>query len=227
MKIIRLLVFLIIIAGIVFYFAFDGIAKNIFQNKVQESLHTAVSVADFKSDVFAKTINISQVKIKNLANFKNQDLLVIDKFNITISDQTTTDLIVIDSMKLDGIHAVFEQNNTGFNFKKLLDKLEATPANSNTTNTDSKNNGMRLIINNLIISNSTLKIDSKLLQKTIKIPSISSANFGGKNGILVADISKQLVKKILNNLQKALKKQSIDSYKDKIKQNLIKKLMIN
>ncbi len=219
----------IIILALVVTFAFDPMGKKYARQYAQNLLKTPVTISQFSSSFLDQRINIDFIEVQNPPNFNNKDVFSLDHFVLKISDETTSDLIVIDELSFDGMHFVLEQNKANVNLVTLIDNLNK--ANSNATLASSEktqsSGNKRIKINQFNVINTTLKIDTKWLKDTIKVPNINLEKFGGGNGIALNQVGQELMAVVLKNLKGTLEKKGIELGKKEIKETLMRKLGVD
>ncbi len=222
------LIGLIIVLTLIVILVFDPVGKRYAQQYAQNLLKTPVTISQFSSSFLDKRLNIDFIEVQNLPNFNNKEAFSLDHFVLKISDETTSDLIVIDELSFDGMHFVLEQNKTNVNLVTLIDNLGKV-SDSTTLSSSEKTQSIgnkRIKINQFNVINITLKIDTKWLKKTIKMPNINLQKFGGGSGIALSQVGQELMKVVFKDLKGALEKKGIELSKKEIKETLIRKLEI-
>lgn len=223
-KILYKLLGLVLILVLAISFFIDPIGKNYAQEYAQNLLKTPVTISQFDSNLLNSSLNISFIEVQNSPNFKNKNALSLDYFSLRVGD-IDNNLIVIDEIKLDGLKFILEQNAGKVNLTQLLDNLEKQDKNNAPTNTKTQEiQEKRIKIKRFEVNNISLKVDTKRLKSTFKVPNILVHNFGGTLGAKTDEIGKEVVKEILQNLKKALKTQGIEAGKKEIKANLRRKI---
>ncbi|CAC9654271.1 hypothetical protein [uncultured Gammaproteobacteria bacterium] len=224
-KIIYTLLGLIVTVTIVIITLLDPIGKKISQQYATELLKTPVKISQFSSDFLDKSINIDFIEVKNPPNFKNENAFSLDHFSLKVGD-SDNNLIVLDEIFLNGLAFTLEQNDSNVNLTQLIDNLDQAPSqSSDVSSSDNSNaNEKRIKIKHFKVSNISLKVDSEWLRTTLKVPNISISNFGGDSGIRIDKIGKEVTKKIMNNLRKALEEKGIEAGKKEIEASLRRKI---
>ena len=224
-KIIYTLLGLIVVVTIAIITLFDPIGKKISQQYATELLKTPVKISQFNSDFLAKSINIDFIEVKNPPNFKNKNALSLNHFSLKVGD-IDDDLIVIDDLIFDGLEFILEQNDVNVNLSKFIDNLNQVQSESSdvSSRNSSRVNEKRIKIKHFGVSNISLKVDSKWLKTTLKVPNISISNFGGNSGVRISEIGKEVATEILRNLKKALEKKGIEAGKKEIEASLRRKI---
>jgi len=214
---------LVVILLLVATFFIDSIGKDYAQKYVQNLLKAPVKISQFETHFLDKSLNVNFIEVQNPPNFKHKNALSLDYFLLKIG-VIDSHLIVIDEVKLDGLEFTLEQNSIKVNLTQLLDSLEK-PSGHNTANTKVQQiQEQRIKIKHFSVNDISLKVDTRWLKKTFKVPDISVQNFGGNSGIELSQIGKQVAKEILQNLRKTLEKQGIEAGKKEIEASLRRKI---
>ncbi|SGZ77132.1 Phage-related tail protein [Bathymodiolus thermophilus thioautotrophic gill symbiont] len=224
MKILYKILALLAILALAIAFFINPIGKHYTQKYAQTLFKSPVEISQFSLHLFEKSLNIDFIKVQNPFNFKHKDALSLDHFLLKIGP-INSHLIVIDEIKLDGLQFALEQNANQVNLTQLLTNLDKPDNNTltsakPTTQKSQKSQTKRIQIKHLEVRNISLKINTKWLKTTLKVPNISARNFGGSSGIPVDKIGKEVAKEILHNLKNALEKKGIIAGKKEIEANL-------
>lgn len=220
-KILTIIAGLLLIMAIAATYLLDTFGKQYAQGYAQKLLKTPVRIGQINSSFFDKSLNIDFIEVQNLPNFNNKNILSLDHFSARVG-KFDDDLIVVDTLIFDGMSFFLEQNNSSINLTSLLSNLEQKTTSNNSNSIEGSN--QRIKIKRFEVNNISLKIDSKQLKTTIKVPNISANNIGGKSGAKLNDMGKKIAKEVLNSLKRALKKQGIKAGKNKIEQELRRKI---
>ncbi|KAA0443339.1 MAG: hypothetical protein FXV80_04750 [Candidatus Thioglobus sp.] len=220
-KILAIIAVLLLIMAIAATYLLDTFGKQYAQGYAQKLLKTPVRIGQINSSFFDKSLNIDFIEVQNLPNFNNKNILSLDHFSARVG-KFDDDLIVVDTLIFDGMSFFLEQNNSSINLTSLLSNLEQKTTSNNSNSIEGSN--QRIKIKRFEVNNISLKIDSKQLKTTIKVPNISANNIGGKSGAKLNDMGKKIAKEVLNSLKRALKKQGIKAGKNKIEQELRRKI---
>ncbi len=223
-KIIYKLLGLVVVLVVAVVFFIDSIGKDYAQDYAQKLLKTPVSISQFDSHILDKSLNINFIEVQNPPNFKGKNAFSLDYFSLKIGD-ISDNLIVIDEIKFDGLKFTLEQNANKVNLTQLLDNLEKqNKSTSATTSKAQENQEKRIKIKRFKVNNISLKVDTKWLKTTLKVPNISVHNFGGNSGAKIDEIGKQVIKEILHSLKKALEEKGIEAGKKEIEADLRRKI---
>ncbi len=133
-------------------------------------------------------------------------------------------MIVIDKLVFNGLEFILEQNDSNVNLNKFIDNVNQVQSKYSSSSNGVIINEERIIIKHFKVININLKVDTKWLKTTLKVPNISISNFGGNSGVRVDEIGKEIVKEILHNLKKVLEEKGVEMSKKEIKYNLRRKI---
>ncbi len=222
-KVIYILLGLVIVVMIIIA-SFDSLGKKYAQEYARNLLKTPVTISQFDSDFFNKSLNIDFVEVQNPPDFNNKNALSLEHFVLRIGD-ISDDLFVIENLSLSGLEFTLEQKGAKVNLSQLLDNLDTLePTNTDTSDNSSTSTDMRIKIKKFKVSEITLKVVLGQVKTTLNVADISAHNFGGNTGVRADEMGEEIAREILQNLKKALEKQGIEIGKKKIKQTLMRKL---
>jgi lipopolysaccharide export LptBFGC system permease protein LptF len=209
-KIIYALLSLILIITLFVTFWLDPLGKKYAQEYAQKILKTPVHISQFESSLFNKNLKIDFIEVQNPPNFKQKNALYLNHFALTVSAESDHDLIIIEQLAFDGLKFTLEENNQRVNLNVLLNNLKKSAHTENNKDDEKEEDAYRRIkIKKFSVQNISLKINTRWLKTTLKVPNISAHNFGGESGIELNKIGKRITQEILQNLKKMLKKQGI------------------
>ncbi|SMN11967.1 Phage-related tail protein [uncultured Candidatus Thioglobus sp.] len=224
-KIIYKLLVLVVVLLLLAVFFIDSIGKNYAQKYIQNLLKTPVEISQFESSIFDKSLNIDFINVRNPPNFQNKNAFSLNHFFLKIG-AIDDDLIIIDKIELDGLKFTLEQNSNQVNLTQLLNNLKKQDEKDSVSVAakSQESQEKRIKIKQLKVINIHLKLDTKWLKTTLKVPNISAHNFGGESGVGIDEIGEKIVKTILQRLKKTLEKQGIDAGKKEIEASLRRKI---
>ncbi len=220
---IGLMIALVLIVTLIF----DPMGKKYAQQYAQNLLKTPVTISQFSASFLDKRLNIDFIEVQNPPNFNNKNAFSLDHFVLKISDETTSDLIVIDELSFDGMRFVLEQNKANLNLVTLIDNLDKTSGSTTLSEEVQSADNKKIKINQFNVINTTLKIDTKWLKETIKVPNINLQKFGGDSGIAFSQVGQELMKVTFKNLKDALEKEGIELGEKEIKETLMRKFGVD
>ncbi|CAC9436720.1 hypothetical protein BSPLISOX_1090 [uncultured Gammaproteobacteria bacterium] len=223
-KILYIFLTLLAMLALVITFFANPIGKYYAQSYAQKLLKTPVEISQLNLRLLDKSLNVDFIKVQNPPNFKNKNAFSLDHFLLKVG-AIKSNLIVIDAIELDGLQFTLEQNINKVNLTQLLSNVEKQDENNISASAKTQdNNQQRIKIKTLEVRNISLKVNTKWIKTTLKIPNISAHNFGGNSGTPVNEIGKQVAQEILYNLKQALEEQGIEAGKKEIKASLRRKI---
>ena len=229
-KILTYLLLLITIVIATFIIFFDGISKTAIEFYAQQALKTPVSIAEFRSDLSAGKINIDFVEVRNPKHFKNENAFVLNHLSLLKSDESTLDLIVLESLEFDGLLFTLEQSNNQVNLVTLLKNLESKSSTSNQSIVEGKSvktekqTEARVIIKDLSFINTQLKIDTQWFKDVVDVPDVSIRHFGTPNGIPMSRVGAELMKIALRRIQDEVENKGLRLGEKEIKEGIRRQL---
>jgi len=231
-KIFYYLLIFIVISLVAFISFFDTIAKNVAETYAQKSLSTAVSIAEFRSDWDQAQVNIDFIEVANPTNFSNKNAFVLNHLSVSLSDQTQDELVVLEQLEFDGLLFTLEQNDGQVNLVEILKQLNQQPKGVNqkssiersSENESSHEESFRVKINQLKFVNTQLFVDTKWFKETVIVPDVIINNFGGQNGIPLAQVGSEIMKVALTRIQAEVEKKGLRLSEREIKESARRQL---
>ena len=222
----------IVISLVAFISFFDTIAKNVAETYAQKSLSTAVSIAEFRSDWDQAQVNIDFIEVANPTNFSNKNAFVLNHLSVSLSDQTQDELVVLEQLEFDGLLFTLEQNDGQVNLVEILKQLNQQPKGVNqkssiehpSENESSHEESFRVKINQLKFVNTQLFVDTKWFKETVIVPDVIINNFGGQNGIPLAQVGSEIMKVALTRIQAEVEKKGLRLSEREIKESARRQL---
>jgi uncharacterized protein involved in outer membrane biogenesis len=227
----------------------DKIVKNLIINQGNQALGQQVSVGKIDTSILGSSIKISNIEIKNLDGFKNKNIIQIKNINANfVLTSLFKDTIVIKDINIDGATLYYE---LVINNKEVKDNVSSfKPALKNPAGSlakeievskeleaknQSKKKNKDFLINQLTINNTKINASSEFLDitKDITLNKMSFNNVGtNEKSTKFKEVLQMVFANVLLNInneiiQSDLKnkiKQKLKDPKNKIPQDLLKKL---
>ena len=224
-----LFVLVLIIIGAMALF-FDGITKGVIEIYAQEALKTPVIITEFRIDLSAGKINIDFVEVRNPEHFKNKNAFVLNHLSLLKSDESTLDLIVLESLEFDGLLFMLEQSDNQVNLVTLLKNLESKSSAPGQSVVEGKpvkiekQTEARVIIKDLSFINTQLKIDTQWFKDVVDVPDVSIRHFGMPNGIPMSRVGAELMKIALRRIQDEVENKGLRLGEKGIKEGIRRQL---
>mgnify|MGYP003344623747 CR=1 FL=1 len=231
----KIIISLLVIAGLIFLildflsYKVNKIVKDVLINKGKDVLCQQVIVGNIDTSILGSSIKISNIEIRNLEGFKNKNIIQIKNINTDFDLKSVfTNNIIVNNIIIDGASLNYElildkkdmkDNVSAFktcqkpNDKKVEDKTlpKSEP---------SQKNNKTLIVKQLVLNNTSLKVSSEFLDfsKDINLNKMSFNNVGNTES---ANKFKDVLKMIFDNVLLNINNEIIQGdLRDKIKNKL-------
>ena len=231
MKKILYTLFAIILASVIALIVwFDTLAKNALESYAQKSVGSSVTVGEFRSDWEQSQVNIDFIEVANPANFSNKNAFVLNHLSASFAEQTQDDLVTLERLEFDGLLFTLEQNKSQVNLVELLKQLNQHAKNTqpNASAQQTKKQGhassYRVTIKQLNFINTQLFIDTQWFKGTVDVPDLMIRNFGGQNGIPLAQVGAEIMKVVLARIQTEVEKKGLRLNEREIKESINRQL---
>lgn len=234
-KVIISITSLIALTMILFIIFFDTLSKSVAESVASKKFKTQVIIKEIDTDFFNRSATITDIVIANPKGFKKPTAFSLDKIFLKIGEDIgeNNDLLIIKKLNFEGVFLNFSQqklrinlyelyDNLGLKAKKIKREKQQITTEKNTSKT--KKAPLKVIIESIIFSNITVNLNSKYFKKNIKLPNISISDFGKKEqGIPATEVPQKLMKFVLDNMKKELKKQGAVFGKKELQKSFMKK----
>ncbi len=212
---ISILVLTVVIAVGAYYLLgnLDNIVKAAIEKYGSEVTQTSVGVGGVKIGLSDGLGAISNLSVANPKGFSNKHLFKMDNTSVQLSlERTTTELIVIEQILLDGPSIVYELSKNGSNVDAVKKNVEAYTAGGSGSDESS---GPKLIIENLIIKNGEVEVSSDMVKgKTLStpLPAIHLRDIGkDSGGATPGEVAKKVIAVLTNQIGSAASKLDLRS----------------
>ena len=227
----------------------DKIVKNLIIDQGNQALGQQISVGKIDTSILGSSIKISNIEIKNLDGFKNKNIIQIKNINANfVLTSLFKDTIVIKDINIDGATLYYEvlinnkevkdnvssfkpalKNPSGASVKEIEASKELESKNQ------SKKKNKEFLINQLTFNNAKINAFSEFLDinKDINLSKMSFNNVGtSEKSTKFKEVMQMIFANVLLNInneiiQSDLKnkiKEKLKDPKNKIPQDLLKKL---
>ncbi len=206
LKVLRVIVLailiLVVIAVVAVNLFVDRAVKVGIETAATKTLNVGVSVSDVDLSIMAGKLTLKNLLINNPPGYQHEKLLELKKGEIEVDVKSLlSDVVNIKEIKLDGVNVVLEQR--GISGNNLQDVIAAIHSGSK----DDETSGKKLHIDNLEISNVTVKVKmlpvpGKADTVTLKLSPIRMTNLGGDNKLDTATLSGKILLAIANGVAK-------------------------
>ena len=197
MKLIRRIIFavvlLVIVAVVALYLSLDRIIKNTVQSQATSSLNLSTTLGGANLSLFGGKLDLSNLQIASPKGFTSPQMFDVGSTGLAVSyGQLRNDPVHVSAITIANPKLIIEQKNGQFNFKQAMDdmpKSDAAPSNSKP---------LKLIIDDLTLSNPQVVVkglgatDIPVTLPTIELKNVGTGD-GSQNGAAVKDVVAQVI----------------------------------
>lgn len=198
------LVALVIIIGVyVGITQFSNIAKSITERIASNALQTPVSISQMDIDLQNKRIEIGNIQIKTPAGhgFKKENMITIERVFVQ-AESLNASLLKFNEISVSGLDVFFEAHADKTNIGVLKNKLKSTPKETQEPAKTEGGEPIKVIINKLEITQSTLHPSILLSDKIVEsvaLPPIQLRGIGqNSNGVVAGQAIEQVLTALIN-----------------------------
>jgi len=194
--VLAVIVVLVVVAVVLVNLFADRAVKIGIETAATKALNVGVSVDNVKLSIMAGKLALENLVINNPPGYQYDKLLQLQNAKIEVDVRSLlSDTVEIKEIKLDGAEVTLEQR--GITSNNLQDIIKAIPAGPKTE-TGAQPSGKKLHIDNLEISNITVKakllpVPGKVDTVTLKLAPIKMTNLGGDNKLDTAALSSKIL----------------------------------
>jgi hypothetical protein len=188
----------LVIAAVVLVNLFaDRAVKIGIESAATKALNVGVTVDDAKLSIMAGKLTLGNLVINNPPGYQHPKLLELKQAQVEVDIRSLlSDTVKIKDIKLDGAQVVLEQRGVSGN--NIQDIIKAMPSAPKTQEPTQQPSGKKLHIDNLELSNVTVKakllpIPGKVDTVTLKLAPIKMTNLGGDNKLDTAALSSKIL----------------------------------
>lgn len=183
----------------------DDDTLTLVQNIASNVLMTPVLISEFSIDENAGQVSLEGLSIDNPEGYSRKYALELFSINAELDlNATHENLLVIESMQINTPHISLETNNPGDSNIHMLLKNINTVSHENDTAVQNKE--LRIIINELTISNGVIKaspIEKPQQFLNISLPLVTVAGIGrAQGGISPEDAARIVAGEMFNSAVK-------------------------
>lgn len=197
MKLIRRIIFavvlLVIVAVVALYFSLDRIIKNTVQSQATSSLNLSTTLGGANLSLFGGKLDLSDLQIASPKGYSSPQMFGVGSTDLAVSyGQLRNDPVHVSAITIANAKLIIEQKNGQFNFKQAMDEMpksDTAPSNSKP---------LKLIIDDLTLSNPQVVVkglgatDIPVTLPTIELKNVGTGD-GSQNGAAVKDVVTQVI----------------------------------
>ena len=222
------LLYLLLLIALIIALSFDALFKSVLETMASKAMKTEVSISQLKTDFAKQQLNLDFIEVKNSPAFKNDNALSVGHIIGRVGDNNSQ-VLNIETLQFDDILFTLEQNRNQVNLVELFKQLEQNQT-SQSIDTDSESGVVshkdekRVLINDLSFTRVKVYIDSELVNGVFDVPDITIRDFGAPKGVAVDQISTELMRLVLIEVQKQVEDQGLKLTEESIKAGIRKQL---
>jgi hypothetical protein len=182
----------------------DRAVKMGIETAATKTLNVGVTINSLDLSIMAGKLTLGNLVINNPPGYQHPKLLELKQAQVEVDIRSLlSDTVKIKGIKLDGAEVVLEQRGVSGN--NIQDIIKSMPSAPKTQETTPQPSGKKLHIDNLEISNITVKakllpIPGKADTVTLKLAPIKMTNLGGDNKLDTAALSSKILVAIANGI---------------------------
>lgn len=214
-------VVLVLCAGILVLLTnLDWIVKNAIERYGSQATGTAVRVRSVSLEPAKGKGTITGLTVANPSGFQAPHILALGSVSIRIEPRSvTTDVVVIDDIRIAAPLVAYEMNENGIANADVLKKnLGAGQGTAPARGEGKGGKDKRLRIRHLVVENARAEVriaglDSRT--RTVALSRIELKDIGGKNGAPPDAVARQIVSAILSEVTREVGKAGAERLLDK------------
>ncbi len=204
---------LVVIGAIAVFMSLNTIVKKGVERVGPIVTKTEVKLDSAILSPFSGKGELHGLFVGNPEGYKTPSAIKVGDIEVNIKLKSVlTDVILVQSIIIDAPEVSFEGGLTGSNIKELLDNISSVAsADPEVPGEKPPEGGKKLKVESLLIKNTKVHVTLKGLggkTTTVAIPDIYLTNIGVNEdgGVSSAELSRQVIKKILEGVLKELPK---------------------
>ena len=174
--------------GIHLYLSAGDIIKEIVETVATNASDTKVVVDTVDVTIHKGEISMMGIRVKNAPPFQNSVAIRIDNIELKIKPDTLTDdVIIIDEIRVSGIHTRYERDDKFSNVDLIQNKIDSFRKNPDRQrdkiNFNNYYKSLKFIIRNLTLQGGQISIMSDKLagkKASLPFPNLNRENFTEK-----------------------------------------------
>jgi hypothetical protein len=204
----------------------DGMVKDVIEQVGTETTGTAVKVGGVQLSLTDGAGTITGLSIANPAGYSPASLFSMDSIGIDIDPATLAeDVIVIESIVIDGARVLAEQVGSSTNIQTLMDGMNA--GSDDAGGSDAANTtGPKLAVQQIQFTNGNLNLKSDVFgERTLTLPDFTLRNLGStEQGLTPEELGTEIATELLGQVKDAVMDNISDLARDAAKAKLKEKL---
>lgn len=205
-----LVLFILLVAGLVVAF----LSLNRIVHKSVETVGPAMAKVEVKlKDVdlspFSGRGKLEGLVIGNPPGYKAPTAIQVGVVSMKVEPRSLlSDKFIVRSLIMDAPEITFEGDLKGNNLSKILENVQGTEEKAPATKEEAKAKSRKLQMDDFLLTGAKVQVNSPLLggkTASVTIPEIHLTNLGqGPEGITPAELTKRVLKEVIEGTVKAI-----------------------
>jgi uncharacterized protein involved in outer membrane biogenesis len=202
----------------------DQIVESAIETVGSEVTGVSVTVDSVEISLQQGTGAIRGLLIGNPPGFKTDAAISIALAEVNLdTGSLSSDVIVVESVRVDSATVNFEQQAKGNNLQLIMDQLSSNTPSESSSTSDSGDDAIKLIVDQFDFLNATTTISVPALKqsKTVNIPDVRLSGIGRKtSGISASELAAQIIGPIVEKSMTAVTGISEEEVRQRVDQEL-------
>ena len=204
----------------------DGLVKDVIEQVGSEATGTAVKVGGVELSLTDGAGSITGLSIANPAGYSPNSLFAMDSIGVDIDPATLADdVIVVESIVIDGARVLAEQAGSSTNIQALMDGMSAGGDGADSGDASGAS-GPKLAVQKIQFTNGNLNLKSDVFgERTLTLADFTLNNLGSADeGLTPDELGSEIAAGLLGQVKDAVKDNISDlareAAQDKLKEKL-------
>ena len=204
----------------------DGLVKDVIEQVGSEATGTAVKVGGVELSLTDGAGSITGLSIANPAGYSPNSLFTMESIGVDIDPATLADdVIVIESIVIDGARVLAEQAGSSTNIQALMDGMSAGGDGADSGDASGAS-GPMLAVQKIRFTNGNLNLKSDVFgERTLTLADFTLNNLGSADeGLTPDELGSEIAAGLLGQVKDAVKDNISDLAREAAKAKLKEKL---
>ena len=211
-KVVKVLIvlFILLIVGLVIGFlSLNRIVKKGVETVGPAIAKVEVKVKDVDISPFSGSGKIQGLLVGNPPGFKTPAAIQAGLVSMKVEPRSVLgEKVIVRSLRMEAPEITFEGGLNENNLSKILENVQGTEQKAPATKEEQKATTRKLQVDEFVLTGGKVHVNSPLLAgktATVPIPEITLTNLGqGPEGITPAELTKRVLKEVIENTVKAV-----------------------
>ncbi len=206
----------------------DRLVERVIEQTGTQEAGVAVAVDRVHISLKEGSGTISGLTIGNPPGFKSGHAIKIGAATLVLNIESLTgDVIIVDSVVIDGAGINYEQTAAGSNLQTILDNLSSDDASTSSGSAEDSGDEIRVIVRRLDFLGATASLQVPALKqdRSVALPDIRLRDIGtDTGGASASELAEQILRPIIEKSLSAAVGASADKFLERGKKKAVEKL---